>query len=448
MSFPRYPKYKPSGVAWLGDVPTHWDVRELRQLGRLMKGSGGSKEDIVERGVPCVRYGDLYTTHSFFVESARTCLTSERAADYTPLQYGDILFAASGEKLEEIGKAAVNLISGEAVCGGDLILLRPTVSVLPKYMGYASDSAPSALQKASMGRGTTVKHIYPDELRHLVLALPPKVEQQVIAAFLDRETAKIDALVAEQERLIELLKEKRLAAISHAVTKGLNPNAPMKDSGIEWLGQVPAHWSVPPVYARYSQALGKMLDAGKMTGDYPTPYLRNVDVRWDRFNVEDLPVMDIRPDEAERFMVRKGDLLMVEGRELGRSAIWDGADHAVAFQKALHRLRPLDSTEHTRFFYYTMVFAHGIGVFFADQSPADIPHLTGEQLRQHRFPKPPFVEQIAIVDALARQTAAIDALTNECQRATLLLHERRSALISAAVTGQIDVRPESMRTAA
>ncbi|MDP1915736.1 MAG: restriction endonuclease subunit S [Myxococcales bacterium] len=448
MSFPRYAKYKPSGVGWLGDVPAHWDVRELRQLGRLMKGSGGSKEDIVDSGVPCVRYGDLYTTHSFFVETARTCLTSERAAAYTPIKYGDILFAASGEKLDEIGKAAVNLILGEAVCGGDLILLRPSASVWPRFMGYASDSAPSALQKASMGRGTTVKHIYPDELRHLVLTLPPEVEQQVIAAFLDRETAKIDALVAEQERLIELLNEKRQAVISHVVTKGLNPNAPMKDSGIEWLGKIPAHWSVPPVYARYNQALGKMLDEGKMTGEHPTPYLRNVDVRWDRFNIEDLPVMDIRPDEAERFMVRKGDLLMVEGRELGRSAIWDGADHIVAFQKALHRLRPLDDTEHPRFFYYTMVFANGVGVFFADQSPNEIPHLTGEQLRQHRFPKPPISEQISIVEALDQRTRAIDALTVECERATTLLQERRAALISAAVTGQIDVRPESVRAAA
>lgn len=221
----------------------------------------------------------------------------------------------------------------------------------------------------------------------------------------------------------------------------------MKDSGVEWLGELPAHWTLPPVYARYNQALGKMLDQGKMTGDYATPYLRNVDVRWDRFNVDELPVIDIRPEETERFMVRKGDLLMVEGRELGRSAIWDGEDHVVAFQKALHRLRPLNLTEHTRFFYYMMVFANGIGVFFADHSPDEIPHLTGEQLRQHRFPKPPLGEQIAITEALDRRTQAIDALIVEAQRAIDLLQERRTALISAAVTGQIDVRNVAGRAA-
>ncbi len=244
MSFPRYPKYKASGVEWLGEVPQHWGVKRLRQFGQFLKGSGGSKEDIVETGVPCVRYGDLYTTHGTFVRDARTYLTPDRARDYTPIIFGDVLFAGSGETFEEIGKSAVNLMKAEARCGGDVILFRPTAPVHARFMGYACDSHVAASQKAMMGRGTTVKHIYPDDLRTLALSLPPMPEQRAIATFLDRETAKIDALVAEQQRLMDLLKEKRQAVISHAVTKGLNPDAPMKASGIEWLGDVPAHWKV------------------------------------------------------------------------------------------------------------------------------------------------------------------------------------------------------------
>jgi type I restriction enzyme S subunit len=288
--------------------------------------------------------------------------------------------------------------------------------------------------------GSTHNTIYMPDIEALRFALPPLAEQDAIVTFLGRETAKIDALVTEQERLIGLLKEKRQAVISHAVTKGLNPDAPMKDSGVEWLGEVPAHWAIPPVYTRYEQALGKMLDQGKMTGEHPMPYLRNVDVRWDHVNAEDLPTIDIRPEEVERFTVRRGDLLLVEGRELGRSAIWSGDDNVIAFQKALHRLRPRSSAECPRFFYYTMVFANGIGVFFADQLPGEIPHLTGEELRRFRFPRPPVEEQQAIVEALDRQTDALELLKSEAQRAIDLLQERRSALISAAVTGQIDVR--------
>jgi type I restriction enzyme S subunit len=284
------------------------------------------------------------------------------------------------------------------------------------------------------------KRVPDDFVRNFATAFPPLAEQALIVRFLDRETVKIDALVGEQRRLIELLKEKRQAVISHAVTKGLNPLAPMKPSGFDWIGDIPAHWTLPPVYARYDQVLGKMLDHSKMTGNHPTPYLRNLDVRWDFVNTEDLPTMDITPQERERFTLRRGDLLMVEGRELGRSAIWHGDDNQIAFQKALHRLRPLDDSEHVRFFYFAMVFANATAVFMADQSPNEIPHLTGEELRRYRFPKPPYHEQVAITEFLDRQTQQLDSLVSEAQRAIDLLQERRTALISAAVTGKIDVR--------
>ena len=233
MSFPRYPKYKDSGVEWLGHVPEQWEVRRLRQIGPLLKGCGGSKEDVVETGVPCVRYGDLYTTHAYFIRQARTCVTEERSVDYFPVRRGDVLFAASGEDLAEIGRSAAVLFDERACCGGDLVILRPDVRVVPEFMGYACDCWVAKAQKASMGRGTTVKHIYPDELKRLVLAMPPLAEQKAIAKFLDCEIAKNEALIAamvgqdtvkinglmsEQRGLLSLLQERRSALISAAVT--------------------------------------------------------------------------------------------------------------------------------------------------------------------------------------------------------------------------------------
>lgn len=243
----RYLEYRPSGADWLPQVPEHWEVRKAQRIGRLLKGGGGNKADAVSEGVPCVRYGELYTTHGYSITACKTFVTPERAIDYTPIHYGDVLFAASGETLEEIGKSAVNLMRSSACCGGDLVILRPTIPTHAPFLGYALDCELAAAQKASMGRGTTVKHIYPDELKHLAVAVPPLAEQRAIAAFLDRETARIDALIGHKERPIALLEEKRQAVISHAVTRGLDPSAPLKDNGIPWLGMVPERWELRPL---------------------------------------------------------------------------------------------------------------------------------------------------------------------------------------------------------
>ncbi len=200
MSFPRYPKYKDSGVEWLGEVPEHWEVDRLRNVGPLLKGCGGSKADVVDAGVPCVRYGDLYTTHAYSIRQARTFVTAERAADYFPIQRGDVLFAASGEDMAEIGRSAVILFCEQAVCGGDLVVLRPTMDVVPEFMGYASDCSAVKSQKASLGRGTTVKHIYPDELKRVIVTLPPTAEQTAIAAVLSEMDAELSALEVRRDK--------------------------------------------------------------------------------------------------------------------------------------------------------------------------------------------------------------------------------------------------------
>jgi type I restriction enzyme S subunit len=274
------------------------------------------------------------------------------------------------------------------------------------------------------------------------LALPPLPEQAAIAAFLDRETAKIDALVEEQRRLIELLKEKRQALISHTVTKGLDSETPMKDSGVEWLGEVPAHWLIGPVGARYDVQLGQMLNEERTRGDFLKPYLRVFDVQWDSINTEDLPQMNFPPSAQVRYQLKPGDLLVNEGGSyVGRSAIWRGEIEECYYQKALHRLRARDpSTETAEFFLFVMEMATQVGVFVAEGNQTTIDHLTAEQLRATRVAFPPPLEQKAIAEYLQRETANLLALIEEIASAIALLQERRSALISATVTGKIDVR--------
>ena len=207
-----------SGIEGLGEIPAHWEIQQIKQIGILQKGKGGTKADELLEGIPCIRYGDLYTHHRFSIRQSRSYVSPERAFYYTPIQYGDVLFAASGETIDEIGKSAVNLINEDACCGGDVIFLRIKVEASAQFMGYATGSTYAAFQKARMGRGITVMHIYSDQLKHLSVARPPLSEQTAIANFLDLKTAEIDAKVAKIQRIIELQKEYRTTLISEVVT--------------------------------------------------------------------------------------------------------------------------------------------------------------------------------------------------------------------------------------
>ena len=213
---------KPSGVEWLGDLPEHWNLKSLGLIGSFFKGSGGTKDDEVEEGLPCVRYGDIYTQHQYFIRQTRANITEESAAKYTPIRYGDILFAGSGETIEEIGKSAVNLIDGPVYCGGDVIVFRPSIEADAIFLGYAADCPTSVYQKACMGRGVTVMHVYSQELRRLLLPLPPLGEQRAIARYLDHETADTDAASDRAQREIELLGEYRTRLIADVVTGKLD----------------------------------------------------------------------------------------------------------------------------------------------------------------------------------------------------------------------------------
>ena len=434
MSFPRYQKYKASGVEWLGDVPEHWATQRLGFYFRERREKVSDKD-----------FEPLSVTMQGIVPRIDTAAKSDDGENRKKVCVGDFIINSRSDRK---GSAGVSTLSGSV----SLIstVLEPQEAVVGPYIHHLLRSVDFQEEYFRYGKGI-VADLWStnfSEMRNILLAMPPIPEQTQIVAFLDRETAKIDALLGEQQRLIGLLKEKRQAVISHAVTKGLNPDAPMKPSGIEWLGDVPAHCRIPPLYLRYEVVLGKMLNEKRLTRTNLVPYLRNVDVQWDRVNIDDLPEMDVAPDEFERFTLKRGDLLVCEGGEVGRTATWNGGLGRCAFQKAIHRLRPQSDGENPRFLYYCMLFAASAGVFVAEGNPNTISHLTGEKLRRYRFPSPPLPEQTAVASFLDRETATIDALIAEAQRAIDLLQERRTVLISAAVTGQIDLRPASERTAA
>lgn len=441
MSFPRYPEYKDSGVEWLGAVPGHWQVKRIRHVAQLNPSKTEIKQldpEMLVSFLPMESVGDAGS-----LNLERETTIAEAQSGYTYFREGDVTYAKITPCFEN-GKGAHmrGLLNGIGFGSTELVAVRPDYNqTTSEYLNWIFRSPVfRRLAEANMYGAGGQKRVPDDFTRDFALGFPKIEEQVLISRFLSIETAKLDNLMAEQEKLIALLKEKRQVAIAHAVTKGLDPTVPMKDSGVEWLGEVPAHWTTCALSYRYEIALGKMLDEKRVTGEHLAPYLRNVDVQWGHINIESLPEMDFKGDDLSRYSLRTGDLLVCEGGEVGRAAIWRGALQECYYQKALHRLRPRSTKDSTEFLYYVFHTAANLGLFAGSEGRSTIAHLTAETLRRYRFAFPPQPEQTSIANRLNKIASSFERLIQEAETAISLLKERRTALISAAVTGQIDVR--------
>jgi len=304
MSFPRYERYKDSGVEWLGEVPEGWDLLQGRRL-FLQKREPALSDD--EQLSVTQKYGVVPQKLFMELEDQKVTLALSGLENFKHVEQDDFVISLRSFQ----GGIERSQYSG--CVSPAYTVLRATRRICAAYYAPLLKSSEYIATLQSITDGIRDgKNISYEQFGQILLPLPPLPEQQIIAAFLDRETGKIDTLVAEQERLIELLKEKRQAVISHAVTKGLDPDTPMKDSGVEWLGEVPEGWTVAALSYRYEVALGKMLDEKRITGNHLAPYLRNTDVQWDSINVNDLPEMDFSGNDLERYSL-KGFLVVSSG---------------------------------------------------------------------------------------------------------------------------------------
>lgn len=436
MRYQSYPKYNGTRLPDGYNTPIGWEVR------RLKFASSYNDESLPETTDPDleITYVDISSVDLVKGITAFETLTFEKAPSRARriVRDGDTIISTVRTYLKAI--AAVENTFENMIVSTGFAVIRPLSFVNSRFLGYALQSNSFIDSVVANSKGVSYPAINASDLASIFVSYPKnKEEQKQIADFLKYKTAKIDALIAKKKELIEKLKEQRVAIITRAVTKGLDLNAPMRDSGIDWLGQVPKHWDVPSLKMRYAVELGKMLDEKRITGDYLVPYLRNTDVQWDSINYEDLPQMDISDGEYERYTIRENDVLVCEGGEVGRTAVVGRHSGVVGFQKALHRVRPESETDLPRFLFYTLFWAVHTGVFEAEVS-STISHLTGEQLRRYRFPQPPQSEQMKIVDYLDVETEKIDRLTKMIETAVDRLTEYRTALITDATTGKIDVR--------
>lgn len=445
MSFPRYPAYKDSGVEWLGEVPAHWEPTRLRRLVEIKKRIAGE-----------VGHDVLSVTQRGLVVKDIESNDGQLSMDYSKYQLvtpGD--FAMNHMDLLT---GFVDIASHAGVTSPDyrVFAVRDDSVIDSRFllrilqMGYHDRILYAFGQGSSLfGRW----RLPTEQFNDFAVPVPPLPEQRAIAAFLDRETARIDALVAEQERLIELLREKRQAVISHAVTKGLDPTVPMKDSGVEWLGQVPAHWCVSRCTRHISILCGFPFSSTDFShDDLDIRLLRGVNVGVGTVKWDDVVYWRRRDgDGLDTYHLSAGALVIGLDRPLVsggmRVALLSHADVPCLLLQRVASIVPNDGV--TKEYVAALLSSpYFIAHFAPETTGVSVPHISPEQIKSFIIPLPPQPEQISIVGYIREQTCHMDALITEAQRAITLLQERRAALISAAVTGQIDVRGFSPEVAA
>ncbi|WP_208744731.1 restriction endonuclease subunit S [Citrobacter portucalensis] len=436
--YKAYSEYRDSGVEWLGDIPSHWRTSKLRYMFNFGKGLTITKENLQDDGIPCISYGEIHSKHGFEVSPKIHPLKyvdekylKDNASSL--LLKGDIVFADTSEDIDGSGNFS-QLISDDIIFAGyHTIIAKPSNRKNWRFYAYILDCKELRTQVKHAVKGVKVFSITQAILRGLSVWLPTDDEQEKIVTFLDRETAKIDNLIEKQQQLIELLKEKRQAVISHAVTKGLNPDVPMKDSGIEWLDSIPSSWEVKPTYAICSASTEKNTDGlenNVLSLSYGNIIKRKTDTNF-----------GLLPDSFNTYqIVKDGDIILrLTDLQNDKNSLRVGlVTQSGIITPAYLKL----SVKHaiTPSFSYYLLHTYDIFKVFYGMGGGLRQSMKFEDFRRLPLLIPSKIEQESIVTFIDKRIIKIDILIEKQLQQIALLKERRTALISAAVTGKIDVR--------
>lgn len=437
MSFPAYSDTKDSEIPWVGPVPQHWQVLPLLAVAteRYESNAGMQENNLLSLSYGRIVRKDIDSNDGLLPESFET---------YQVVHSGDIVL-----RLTDLQNDKRSLRSGQVIERGIItsayLALKPT-KVVSAFLSHLLRSYDTRKVFYSMGGGLRQSMKFAD-LKRMPVAVPPLAEQTAIASFLDRETAKIDALVEEQKRLIELLKEKRQAVISQAVTKGLDPSVPMKDSGVEWLGEVPVHWTICTLrrlIRKIEQGWSPECEA-QPADEEGWGVLKAGCVNRGVFNPDENKTLPESLSPVSDYEVRLGDILMSRASGspelVGSTALVRNTRPRLMLSDKIFRIH-LEPGQNSEFFVWTMnakymreqieqALSGGNGL--ANNLPQSV-------LLSFKCAVPPEKEQVAVGERLNQEVIKLDHLLGEAASSIDLLNERRAALISAAVTGKIDVR--------
>ncbi|HDR9316135.1 restriction endonuclease subunit S [Burkholderia vietnamiensis] len=445
MSFRKYTQYKSSHVEWLGEIPAHWDVFRLKDVAEIINGYPFDSKNFEPSGdFPLLRIRDLNCAESAIRYSGEYVASAEVTS-------ADILVGMDGDF--EVGRwygREPALLNQRMCC------IRTSRPALSTILEHALPAPLNAINDITYS--TTVKHLSSFDVAKIRVALPKSdSELEALAAFLYVEASKIDALIAEQEKLLELLAEKRQATISHAVTRGLNPDVPMKNSGVEWFEAVPEHWTVCTlrrVVLKIEQGWSPECD-NRPADDGEWGVLKTGCVNGGVFNAAENKALPDALEPAPALEIRDGDLLMSRAsgspKLVGSAAYITNPPPRLMLSDKIFRLHLRDWVV-PRFLAAT--FTSAVLRLQIEKSISGAEGLANNlpqsNLKGFWIVVPPRKEQEEIVAFVDTETAKLDALKTDAERAIDLLKERRKALISAAVTGKIDVRehPSALAEAA
>lgn len=438
MRYPAYESYKDSGVEWIGNIPSSWNMWKIVHVcPYVASGTTPSSDSIEYYGGETlwITTGELRETIIF---DTKKKVTSKALMKFPTLRIhpaGSVAIAMYGATIGRLGILGVEATTNQACC-----VMPPSDKIFNKYLFYWLLATRQEIINLSSGGGQP--NVNQEKIASLKVSAPSYSEQIQIAAFLDRETAVIDTLIAKQEELIRLLGEKRTAVISHAVTKGLNPHATLKDSGIEWLGQIPAHWeaSKPKYFTK------RIVDGVHHTPNYVdegVPFVTVKNLTATRRGISFQDTKFITQETHEKLLLRanpeQGDILITKDGTLGVTRVID-TDREFSIFVSVALIKPITNKIDSYFLRYVLESEVAIDQFEARKQGSGLKHLHLEEIANISITLPPLQEQKTIVDYIEEKIGKLDELFGKVEEAIELLKERRTALISAAVTGKIDVR--------
>lgn len=421
---------------WFGDIPSDWRRIPLKHLCKRLSlyGANISANEYTDSGVRFIRTTDIREDGS--LAGAGVFIPDDLVADYM-LSDGDFLISRSGT----VGLAYVySKTDGPCSYAGYLIRYVLSEPSTAKWLYYLTKSVQFRAWVLSASVEATISNVNGEKYANLMLPVPKSSARVAIAKYLDAETTRIDALIAAKENMLAVLTEKRRAVITHAVTRGLDPNVPMRDSGVPWLGEVPAHWEVTRLKfvadVQSGFALGKKYD-NEPLAEYP--YLRVANVQDGFLDLTEVKTIEVSHRDAQTCQLRPGDVLMNEGGDadkLGRGAIWRGEIDPCLHQNHVFAVRPRQVTSDWLNLWTCSEGAKGFFGIMAKQS-TNLASISATNLKELPIPKPPTAEQVAIVQHVDTELSKFDACVGATELTIQLLRERREAIITAAVTGQL-----------
>lgn len=447
MDLREYPRWKETGIDWLSKLPEHWELNKFRFMFRLGRGLGITKSNLIDEGVPCVNYGEIHSKFGFEVAPEKHDLkcVPEHYLESSPnslLEQGDFVYADTSEDIEGSGNFTHLNSSVPTFAGYHTVTAKPVTNNHSKFLAYLFHSELFRFQIRKSVSGVKVFSVTQDILKSCYVWLPPTVEQIQIAKFLDYKTAQIDCLIEKKKALIEKLNEQRIAMITQAVTKGLNPDAPMKDSEVDWLGEVPEHWEVARL--RFSIRSNPIkseindIERDEIVSFVPMDAVGE----YGGIRLDTNKILDDVYDGYTYF--RDNDVVIAKITpcfENGKGALASNLTNKIAFGTTeLHVMRPLNECSSRWLFYLSISHAFreiGASEMYGAGGQKRVPE---SFIKNFRLGIPSFEEQETIADYLDFELKKMSDMLAVNDKTIERLNEYRTALITAAVTGKIDVR--------